>query len=61
MIDCNLVFIIIVLYITLYNVFKIIGFQISELNNGILLILDDNLNDGVPMIIRVKENTNIVL
>ena len=61
MIDCNLVFIIIVLYITLYNVFKIIGIQISELNNGVLLILDDNLNGGVPMVIRMKENTNIVL
>lgn len=61
MIDCNLVFIIIVLYITLYNVFKIIGIQISELNNGVLLILDDNVNGGVPMVIRMKENTNIVL
>jgi hypothetical protein len=57
MIDCNLVFIIIVLYITLYNVFKIIGIQISELNNGVLLILDDNVNGGVPMVIRMKENT----
>ncbi len=61
MIDCNLVFIIIVLYITLYNVFKIIGIQISELNNGVLLILDDNVNGGVPMVIRMKENTNIDL
>ncbi len=61
MIDCNLLFMIIVLYVTLYNVLKFVGLQISEINNGVLLILDDNLNGGVPMLIRVKENMNIVL
>ncbi len=61
MFNCNYIFLALFLYFTLCQFLKLINLEIEEFNNGILLILDENVNNGMPIIVKMRNGMDIVI